>query len=198
MLSPDDRNAIEGLFEKLAEVERDGPPRDGEAEALIRRRLSEQPGASYYMAQTILVQEEALRLARQRIDELEREASRPQGGFLDGLFGDSSRDRRPARQERQDWRQTTRERGPWDRQDDNRGGGGGFLAGAAQTALGVTGGILLGQMIGSVFSAGAAQASEAPADPGAAADNRQYDSPEDTGGDAGFDDGGGFDMGGDF
>lgn len=199
MLSPDDRNAINGLFEKLGEVERDGPPRDAEAERLIRQRLHEQPGASYYMAQTILVQEEALRLARQRIDELEREASRPQGGFLDGLFGDNSRDRRPVRQERQDWRQTTRERGPWDRQDDYRGGGGGgFLAGAAQTALGVTGGILLGQMIGSVFSAGAAHAGEASPAPEASAEEHRTDSFDNSGGDAGFDDGGGFDMGGDF
>lgn len=192
MLSPDDRNAIDGLFEKLAEVERDGPQRDGEAEQLIRQRLAAQPGASYYMAQTILVQEEALRLARQRIDELEREGARPQGGFLDGLFAGSGRDRRPARQEREDRRQPSRQRGPWDRQ------GGGFLAGAAQTALGVTGGMLLGQMIGSIFSAGEAQAGEAPQNSYDNGGDQQADSGDNSADTGGMDDGGGFDFGGDF
>nr|MBX2856195.1 DUF2076 family protein [Paracoccaceae bacterium] len=43
--------------------------------------------------------------------------------------------------------------------------GGGFLAGAAQTAMGVAGGVLLANAIGGMFDGGEAQAAEAPAEP---------------------------------
>jgi hypothetical protein len=71
MLNPEDRDAIEGLFERLGAVERKAPPRDAEAEALIGRRVAAQPAAPYYMAQTILVQQQGLDLAQARIEELE-------------------------------------------------------------------------------------------------------------------------------
>ena len=58
-------------------------------------------------------------------------------------------------------RQYRDDRGPWDRQQQGYGGGG-FLAGAAQTALGVAGGVLLGSAIASMFGAGSAQAAEQP------------------------------------
>ncbi len=176
MLSRDDRNAIDGLFERLAEAERRGGPRDAEAEALIGRKMAAQPGSAYYLAQTVVVQQEALKEAERRIEELEGS------------------------------RRQQVQRGPWDRDpaDDRRqqGGfnqGGGFLAGAAQTALGVAGGVMLGSLIGSIFSAGSANAAETPGD-------TNSDSSADAGSDAGgnddfggFDGGGGdFDMGGDF
>ena len=52
-----DRQAIEDLFDKLATVERQSPQRDAELEAFIRDKIARQPGAPYYMAQTIVVQE---------------------------------------------------------------------------------------------------------------------------------------------
>jgi uncharacterized protein len=58
-----------------------------------------------------------------------------------------------------------------------QGAPGGFLAGAAQTAMGVAGGMLLANAVAGMF-AGEAQASEAPAEP------------EADMGDAGFDDDG--------
>jgi uncharacterized protein len=73
-----DRQAIEGLFDKLAEVERRSAPRDSEADAFISSRIAAQPGAPYFMAQTIVVQEQALDAAQTRITDLERQlASRP-------------------------------------------------------------------------------------------------------------------------
>ena len=67
------------------------------------------------------------------------------------------------------------------------------MAGAAQTALGVTGGVLLGSAIAGMFST-PASAEEVP-----------VDEPQDAGADEGMDDGGGdwgggddFDMGGEF
>ena len=202
MLNPDDRQAIEGLFSRLRDVERRTDARDPEAEALIREQISQQPGAPYYMAQAILVQEHALSVAERRITELEDQLERRPNDFLGGLFGGRDTPRtqyqRPARQER----------GPWDRDDRYAGNrGGGFLAGAAQTALGVTGGLLLGSAIGSLFGAGAAQAEEASADQQQdQQDSDQQDSGndgDDNGGDSDFGggdigDGGGFGFGGDF
>ena len=194
MLNPADRNAIEGLFDRLADVASRSGPRDMEAEALIRERLQETPVAPYFMAQTILVQEHAMRMAERRIAELEAEvARRPAGGgFLGGLFGDE-----PARTETRPQPQTQRApSGPWNRGSDYRGNedrqgrqgqAGGFLAGAAQTALGVTGGVLLGSAIASML-AGDAHAAEQP-----------VETPVDEGEvDAGGDDFGDFDIGGDF
>jgi uncharacterized protein len=190
MMNRDDRNAIEGLFDRLAEAARVSPHRDPDAEALIRAEMSRQPAAAYYMAQTIVVQQQALEAAERRIQELEAEAERRgRGGLFGGMFDDAH-----GRQNRADDRTVSRQRGPWD-----RAAGGGFLAGAAQTALGVAGGVLLGSAIGSLLGAGSANAGEADAGHGA-----------DTGQDAGMDDAdngdfggsdfgdGGFDIGGDF
>ena len=69
-MNQDDRNAIDQLFEKLREVELRSTPRDPEAEARIRQRIAEQPGAPYYMAQTIVVQEQALEMARTELPDL--------------------------------------------------------------------------------------------------------------------------------
>jgi uncharacterized protein len=196
MLNNDDRAAIEGLFSRLRNVERTADPRDPEAETLIREEIARQPGAPYYMAQTILVQEHALSVAERRIRELEAEVERAsRSDVFGGLFGGGGRDDRYRERPRQDAQD---QRGPWERQE--RYGGGGFLAGAAQTALGVTGGILLGSAIGSMFGAGAATAAEPqPAEPVEPDQNADGGTGGDDFGDGGgFDTGGGFDFGGDF
>ena len=199
MLTPDDRRAIQGLFDRLAEAGRSNPERDPEAEQLIDSEMARQPGAPYYMAQTIVVQQQALEAAEQRILELEAKvAQRARGGLFGGLFDDGRGQQNTPAQ-----RQVAAGRGPWDRAEDaprQRAGGGGFLGGAAQTALGVAGGVLLGSAIGSLLSGGSAQAAEASNEqPDQGADDPGAD---DAGGDdfggGDFGDGGGFDMGGDF
>ena len=188
MPNQQDQQAIDGLFDRIEDVARNSQPRDRNAEGLIQQRLREFPPAPYYMAQTILIQEEALRQAQARIEQLEA-SQRPSGGFLGGLFGgdEPPAPRRPAR------------RGPWDRgpQDDydgRRGQGGGFLAGAAQTAMGVAGGVLLGSAIAGMLTGGA-HAHEHNAD-----NSAHQSSDQDQDFDAGGDDfgGGDFDIGGDF
>ena len=188
MMNRDDRDAIEGLFDRLAHAARQAPHRDPDAEALINAEMARQPGAAYYMAQTIVVQQQALEAAERRIEELEAEAERRgRGGLFGGMFDDGH-----GRQNRAEDRNVSRQRGPWD-----RAAGGGFLAGAAQTALGVAGGVLLGSAIGSLLGAGAASASEA--DAGQGADNGgDADMGNDDGGDFGDFGGDGFDIGGDF
>ena len=154
MPNQQDHDIIDGLFDRIENVARSSAPRDADAELQIQQRLREFPPAPYYLAQTVVMQEQALRQAEQRIAELE--ALRP--------------------------------RGPWDQRGagrDQRAGQGGFLAGAAETALGVAGGMFLFNAIGGLFS-GSAHAGEADVS------NADIDAGGDDFGD------GGFDIGGDF
>ena len=178
-----DRHAIEGLFGKLSAVERQAGPRDPEAEAFIRERMAEQPAAPYLMAQTIVVQEQALQAAQQRIEQLEYEmASQPQqssgGGLLSSLFGSGSRPAPPPRQRpaspgmaapvgQPAGSASAPASGPWGQQGmaAQRPAGGGFLAGAAQTAMGVAGGVLLGNAIAGMFGGDTANAAQPAAEP---------------------------------
>lgn len=188
-----DRQAIESLFGKLADVGRQASPRDPEADAYIREQIARQPGAPYFMAQTIVVQEQALDAAQGRIEELEREVASRQssgGGLLSGILGDGRRPSRSAGSVPSVGRGAGRAPEQPPSQVQPRGAGGGFLAGAAQTAMGVAGGVLLGNMIAGMFGSDQAQATESQTAAEPQADDAQ---PEDAGfEDAGFE-GGGFD-----
>jgi hypothetical protein len=171
-----DRQAIEQLFGKIAQVEGQAGAPDAQAAEFIRSQIARQPNAPYYMAQTIVVQEQALNAAQGRIQQLEQElASRPAGGggFLSSLFGGGQA--RP--QPHQSYQP---QHGMPPRMAPGMGGmaprgGGGFLAGAAQTAMGVAGGVLLGNMIADAFSGGdeakAADAGQAEPQQAAAEDS---------------------------
>lgn len=179
-----EKQVIDELFDKLEQAERQGGPRDREAEALIQRHLSRQPGAPYYMAQAIVFQEEALKQAQQRIQELESElAQRPAGdGFLAGLFGGG----------------TAGPRTPSGAASENRlsayQGRQGFLGGAMQTAMGVAGGMMLGSFLGSLLGGGNQAAAAEPSAAPSPADDFAADDGFDSGWGGGFDDGGGFDF----
>lgn len=67
-----ERELITGLFGRLQPFE--SQPRDGEAEAVIRDLVVRQPAAPYLLVQAVLVQEQALKAAQQRIAELEARA----------------------------------------------------------------------------------------------------------------------------
>lgn len=184
-----DQQAIENLFGKLAKVESQVPERDGDAERFIRDRITSQPGAPYYMAQTIVVQEQALEKAQQRIAELEaqnvqsQEPTQPQrGGMFSSMFGSNATPGRTAGGSSED------RPSPWGQRSNaqpaQQRGGGGFLAGAAQTAVGVAGGMMLGNAIMGMFGADEAQAATpAPETP---AETPAED--VDHGGDIGMDD----------
>jgi uncharacterized protein len=172
-----DRQAIEGLFAKLGEVERRSGPRD--AETFISSRIAAQPGAPYFMAQTIVVQEQAINAAQARMAELEQQlAGRPAGGgFLSSLFG-GGQPQPMARPQSMPGFPSPMPPGM------APGRGGGFLAGAAQTAMGVAGGVLLGNMIASAFGGDDAKAGEANlSEPQQAAAEDDGDSGDDFGSD---------------
>lgn len=85
-MTPQERQLVQELFERLATLERE--PRDADAERAIREGLARAPNAIYALVQTTLVQDEALRRANARIEELEaamNDAPPERGGFLDNL-----------------------------------------------------------------------------------------------------------------
>jgi hypothetical protein len=97
-MTPQERELVEQLFDRLATLE--NQPRDPEAERAIRAGLARAPSAIYPLVQTALIQDEALRRANARIEELEAaggggEPREQQGGFLDSLrnamFGQDER-----------------------------------------------------------------------------------------------------------
>lgn len=200
-MDQNDRQAIEGLFTKLSKVEQQSGPRDAEAEKFISDQVSTQPGAPYFMAQTIIVQEQALAAAQERISQLEsvepQQATQQRGGMFANMFGGGA----PAQSAAP--RQTSAvpsvgRGGPWGQQGEaatqtmQQGrAGGGFLAGAAQTAMGVAGGVLLGSAIGSMFGGSEANANETPKPAEPAPAEEPVEANQDMGG---ADDGGDFEF----
>jgi hypothetical protein len=87
-MTPQERKLVEDLFERLATLERN--PREADAEEAIRAGLRRAPNATYALVQTVLLQDEALRQANERIAELE--SAGPQQGESSGGFLDSMRD----------------------------------------------------------------------------------------------------------
>lgn len=92
-MQSEEQRLIDGLFSRLKEAEAHSASRDASAEERIAQHVSAQPAAPYYMAQTILIQEAAIKQLNDRIQALESQVSQLQaakpssGGFLSGLFG---------------------------------------------------------------------------------------------------------------
>ena len=165
-MTPQERQLIDELFERLARLERQ--PRDPEAERAIAEGLARAPGAVYPLVQTVLVQDEALKIAEDRIRELGGEIEEPEQerGFLDSvrdaLLGPDPKRRGSVPsvggrgsvwntpQQYQQYQQSM---------PQNYGrGGGSFLGTAAATAAGVIGGSLLFNSLGSMFGGDKAHA----------------------------------------
>lgn len=131
----EEKQLIDALFQKISLTSAQSGPRDPEAEALINQHLRRLPGAAYYLAQTIIIQRQALKNAEAQIAELQRRGGR--SGFLQGRPAPAPQP--PASPQR-------------------AGGGGSFLAGAAETALGVAGGMFLAgaasDLIDGIFGGG--------------------------------------------
>lgn len=157
-MSPEERQLLAGLFERTKSAAT--APRDREAEDFIADQVKVQPAAPYLLAQTVIVQEQALEGANARIQELEAKVkaleSRGAGGFLGGFLGGGRRSE-PAPQP---------PAGPWGPQPGYappppqypgyapEPAGGGFLRGALGTAAGVAGGVLLADSIRNLFAHG--------------------------------------------
>jgi uncharacterized protein len=85
-MTPQEQQLVADLFDRLASLE--GQRRDPDAERLIREGLGRAPNSVYALVQSVLVQDEALKRANARIEELEHANTAPAeggGGFLDNM-----------------------------------------------------------------------------------------------------------------
>jgi len=206
-MTPQERQLIDDLFDRLARLE--NAPRDPEAMSAITQGLRKAPNAVYALVQTALVQDEALKRANDRIQELEAAHAGEQnqsGGFLDSMrdaiFGQTqSRGsvppvRAPDIGGRPVWNsgQTVQQsqspgygQPPYGQpygapQPPFGGGGGSFLGTAAAAAAGVVGGSLLLGSIRNMMGGGSHQAF---ADAGSSSDRGESSRPwgDQSGGD---------------
>lgn len=120
------------------------------------------------MTQAILIQEAALKKLNEKVSALESQVAQLQqqqqqqpaqssGGFLSGLFGSGSRQQPPVQQPQQ------QQQSPWNSAPQQPAQqqyapaqapaprGTGFLGGALQTAVGVAGGVVMADMLTSMF-----------------------------------------------
>jgi uncharacterized protein len=85
-MTPEERQMLGGLFQRVNSAA--ATQRDSEAESFISDAVRAAPHAPYVLAQTVLVQQQALEAAANRISELEAqgpEQSQEQGSFLGNL-----------------------------------------------------------------------------------------------------------------
>jgi len=181
-MTPDERQMLSGLFDRIRGAS--SGPKDREAESFIEDAMRNTPSAGYVLAQTVLVQQQAVEAAAKRIEQLEAQVrsggggggGQPEGSFLGNLgrslFG-ASASSQP--QPRTNYDARSYERAPEPQPGyaqrpsyappppQQQGGpwgapaqpqGGGFLQGAMQTAAGVAGGVLIGNAIGGLFGGG--------------------------------------------
>jgi hypothetical protein len=178
-MTPQERQLVDDLFDRLSKVE--SAPRDPDAAASIAQGLRAAPNAVYALVQTVLVQDEALKRANNRIQELEAggaPAQNQSGGFLDSMretiFGQNQprgsvpNVRPPEMASRPVWNsgqvmQQARSAGQYDQGPYDQpygapqapmGGGGSFLGTAAAAAAGMVGGSLLLGSIRSMMGGG--------------------------------------------
>lgn len=182
-MTPQERQLVDDLFDRLSKVE--GAPRDPDATGAIAQGLRQAPNALYALVQTVLLQEEALKRAHSRIQQLEGQDEQPQAGFLDSMretiFGQAPQRgsvpnvRPPELPGRPTWNsgQVMQQaqgpgqynQAPYGQQPNGGqqapmgGGGGSFLGTAAAAAAGMVGGSLLLGSISSMMGGGGKQQS---------------------------------------
>jgi hypothetical protein len=171
-MTPDERDLINGLFDRMRGY--DLPQKDRDAEALINQAVRATPDAAYMLVQSVLVQEQALEAANARVQELEArvrelEGAQPQqqggGSFLGGLFGGG----RPEPERRAGSVPAIGSRAGGvpsmlpgrmqaAQEPAQQAATGGFMRTAMTTAAGVAGGMLLAEGIRNMMGGSSAQA----------------------------------------
>jgi uncharacterized protein len=171
-MTPEERQMLAGLFERVASTA--ATPRDPQAEAFINDAVRSAPHAPYVLAQTVLVQQQALENASRRLAELEAQAKPPQeetsflGSLGKSLFGggqsappsppprnayapDPGYQRQPGYAPSQPAYAPAPQSGPWGGAQQGAPAGGGFMQSALTTAAGVAGGMVLAHSLGNLF-----------------------------------------------
>lgn len=152
----EEQRLIEGLFQRLKQAEQQSGARDAQADRLISECVRQQPAAAYYMTQSILIQEAALKRLHAQVQELQNEVATlktqqpASGGFLSNLFGSGkSQPQQPANNWNSPQQAPAPNYAPQPQAAPSRAGG--FMSGALQTAAGVAGGVVIADMLTSMF-----------------------------------------------
>ncbi|MEA2934079.1 MAG: uncharacterized protein QOD74_725 [Variibacter sp.] len=200
-MTPQERQLIDELFDRLATLERN--PRDPEAVRAINEGLDRAPHGLYPLVQTVLVQDEALRRADERIRELESRLGmdsgardREEGSFLDNMRDSLFGGRRQSQgsvplvrgglggwNSRQRQMQEEPMGGPWRGAQPGGAGAGSFLGTAAAAAAGVVGGSLLANSLSGMFGGEKGQGQAQAAQGQSGADSAPWGQGSDGGGD---------------
>ena len=199
-MNADERQLITSLFERMRN--HGAPEKDRDAETLINRELRANPDATYMLVQSVLVQEQTLEAASNRVLELEEQlrgmedgdrsrGARP-GGFLGGYWG-GRRGEEPRSSVPQVGARATPStydgrgdgRSPWSQQNApppqaqpapaaSAGGGGSFMRSALTTAAGVAGGLLVADSIRNMMGGGAQASSSHERGAGGGSEEAKY------------------------
>ena len=176
-MTPDERQLLAGLFDRIRAAS--NTARDRDAEAFIADAVNAQPYAPYLLAQTVIVQEQALKAAASRLEELEARVKEVEaagsGSFLGNIgksiFGAAPELPKQSAPTASPWNRTgaapqgmpggapqygmapPQQQGaaPW-QQAQAPAAGGSFLKGALGTAAGVAGGVMLAHSLQGLFS----------------------------------------------
>ena len=175
-MTPDETQLLTALIDRVRQTQL--LHTDPDAERMIRELTVARPEAAYILAQTVVMQDFALRQARAKLDDLQRQlddartqvaqqqAAPRSGGFFSGLFGGTPAPSPSVPPTAGPWggrpaaasyaQQTYAPPPPPPNYGAATGYAGGaqapsFLQGAAQTAMGVAGGALLFEGIESMF-----------------------------------------------
>ncbi|SNB60720.1 hypothetical protein SAMN07250955_10235 [Arboricoccus pini] len=172
-MTPDERKLLEGLFDRLDRNA--GAGRDEEADRFIGEQMAKRPYAAYFLAQSVLVQEAALAQAEAKLRQAERPREEEVPSFMPRApvagpwgvrptapaesqslrFGSQPGVRpAPAPTAPQAYGQPQAGYAAQQPYPQTMSGGGSFLRGAAQTAVGVAGGYLAAEAISGLFSHG--------------------------------------------
>ncbi len=155
---------IDELFQRIEQAMQQNPNRDRDAESLIEKHVIHQPCAPYYMAQTIVMQNATMKQLQAQVEQLQQQLNQQQtrqgqsGGFFSRLFGAEQHNHANSQSQWQqpDYQQARPGSRAYGAQPQYAGGGFGrgssFLGGALQTAAGVAGGMVLGNMMMNMFS----------------------------------------------
>lgn len=167
-MKDEEKKLIENLFHRLKNTELNSSERDSEANSLIQNLVKQQPYSSYYMAQTILIQETAIKKLSLKVEELTNKISslnlnktNKKPSFLSSFFK-----KEPTSSETLNndiWKKNQNIPGSYNSvssSSPNFSGNGnssssnsnGFLKNALQTATGVAGGMILGNMLMNIFN----------------------------------------------
>ena len=74
-MKDEEKKLIENLFHRLKNTELNSSEKDNEANSLIQDLVKKQPYSSYYMTQTILIQETAIKKLSLKVEELTNKIS---------------------------------------------------------------------------------------------------------------------------